>query len=141
MVNRADAITERIRNAGVRATPARVEVLRLLSTAGHALSHQEVEAHFGGRADRVTLYRVLDSLVQAGLAHKLTDDARVFRFSATAAAHVPHTEHGHFRCDDCGRVYCLEALPSAKPRVPQGFRVAHVDLKIRGRCAQCVRVR
>ncbi len=136
----ADAVPERIRAAGARATPARIRVLRLLSEAQRALSHQEIETRLGKLAgDRVTLYRVLDWLVQSGLAHKVTDDARVFRYSIAGEAVLRHTEHGHFRCDGCGRVFCLEALRSSKPRVPRGFRVARVDVSVRGQCANCVR--
>ena len=59
----------RIRAAGARATPARVRVLELLSAAPSPLSHYDIEQSLGeGSLDRVTLYRVLDWMVEAGLA-------------------------------------------------------------------------
>jgi Fur family ferric uptake transcriptional regulator len=116
-------------------------VLAALAQAERALTHAEIEARLGDLAgDRVTLYRVLDWLVQSGLAHKVTDEARVFRFSV-AAGQAQHGQHGHFRCDDCGRVYCLERVQPARPRVPQGFRVAQVEMSVRGKCANCTGAR
>lgn len=125
-----------IRCAGARATPARVRVLRLLRSAPTALSHHEIEQSLGDLAlDRVTLYRVLDWLVATGLAHRNADTRRTFRFSAASSSE--HSAHTHFRCDGCGRVFCLDAAPPPPPRLPEGFLLSRIELDLRGRCAQC----
>jgi Fur family ferric uptake transcriptional regulator len=85
--------------------------------------------------DRVTLYRVLDWLVDKGLAHRNADAGRVFRFSAASTGE--HATHAHFRCESCGGVYCLEAsLPDA-PTLPPGFSLTRMDFDLRGTCARC----
>lgn len=128
---------ETIRAAGARATPARIRVFDFLRAAERALSHHDIESGLGdGGLDRVTLYRVLDWLVEAGLAHKTIDARRVSRFS-TAGALAQHAAHAHFRCDTCGRVFCLDAVRPARPRLPRGFRGGQVELSVRGECAQC----
>ena len=125
-----------IRRCGARATPARIRVLQLLRAAPAPLTHGEIEAALGVPAlDRVTLYRVLDWLVDSGLAHKNADAGRVFRFSAAAAGE--HTTHIHFRCEACGGVYCLDAAPPAAPLLPEGFSLSRMDFDLRGRCARC----
>lgn len=125
-----------IRRTGARATPARLRVLRLLRAAPAALTHHQIEQALGDLAiDRVTLYRVLDWLVESGLAHRNTDAQRVFRFSAAAIGE--HAAHTHFRCEDCGRVFCLEAAPPEPPRLPDGFSLSRIELDLRGRCARC----
>ena len=130
------AVAEHIRRCGARATPARIRVLRLLRTTPTALTHAQIESALGvPLLDRVTLYRVLDWLVDSGLAHKNADASRVYRFSAAAAGE--HTAHVHFRCEACGGVFCLDAAPPAAPVLPAGFRLSRMDFDLRGLCAQC----
>ena len=130
------SLAAQIRSAGARATPARIRVLQILRTAPAALTHHDIDLALGTLTlDRVTLYRVLDWLVEAGLAHKSTDARGVFRFSVAAAGE--HQAHTHFRCDACGRVFCLDAAPPPPPSLPDGFSLARMDLDLRGCCADC----
>lgn len=111
----ADA-ERRLRNASVRVTAARLRVLSVLINARSACSHQDVQDRLADM-DRVTLYRALDCLTDAGVAHKIAGDDRVFRYSAgndpalaseKAAAGAAQHEHGHFKCLRCAKVYCLD---------------------------------
>ena len=132
----ASTLAAQIRSVGARATPARISVLQILRNAPAALTHHDIERALGVAVlDRVTLYRVLDWLVDAGLAHKSTDVRGVFRFSVAAAGE--HQAHTHFRCDFCGRVFCLDAPPPTPPRLPAGFSLSRIDLDLRGCCAHC----
>ncbi len=113
----------RLREASVRVTAARVKVLAALLNARCAFSHQDVQDTLADM-DRVTLYRALDCLTDAGLAHKISGDDRVFRYSAGtehgehgAATHSAHSpvqhQHGHFKCTRCGKVFCLDSSGEA----------------------------
>ena len=126
------------RSLGARATPARVAVLALLESAERALSHHDVEAVLADSGyNRVTLYRVLDWMERTGLAHRTVDALRVFRYSIAATNASLHKTHAHFRCDDCGKVYCLEDIPVASPALPAGFSGKTVELCVSGHCARC----
>lgn len=125
-----------IRAAGVKVTRGRVRVFELLRSAAQPLSHTEVEEALDEAMDRVTLYRVLDSLVACGLALKAVDPRGVFRFSSAGTQHR-HQGHVHFRCVDCGGVFCLKAALPPPPKLPRGFRLAEVELDVRGTCARC----
>ena len=132
----ADAVAERIRATGARVTPARVRVLGLLSAAPAPLSHQDIEGALGAASlDRVTLYRVLDWLVESGLAVKRADERRVWRFSLAGGGE--HRGHVHFRCETCGRVFCLDMPAPRPPKLPGGFTLARAELDLAGRCAEC----
>jgi len=126
-----------LRGAGLRATPVRLEVMRLLDAARSPLNAQEIAERLPGKsADRVTVYRTLNSFVEAGLAHKLDPGDRIYRFSllptlepgseqgaprggakGTApgsegsgrpgAPPPPAPEHPHLVCAQCGTVECL----------------------------------
>ena len=114
-----------LRDASVRVTAARTNVLSTLLTTRAALSHQDIQDTFT-EMDRVTLYRALDCLTEAGLAHKIAVDDRIFRYSA-GTEHHEHTDgsahqhrkpqtqhqHGHFKCTRCARVFCLDDTADA----------------------------
>lgn len=129
--------TDLIEARAAVATPARVQVLDMLLAARSAQSHHALMAQAaadGRPLDKVTLYRVLDWLVAQGLAHSVTGQDRVRRFSASHT----HAGHAHFECDQCGRLFCLPE-PAAPPATPAGFETRCVDLTLHGRCADCVR--
>jgi Fur family ferric uptake transcriptional regulator len=133
-------IAAMLHESGLKATPARKRVLELLSVAREPLSHTSMEAQIaqedGAPLDRVTLYRVLDALVAAGLAVKAVDARGVSRFAARDARRR-HEGHVHFRCTGCGNVFCLKAEPPRPPRLPRGFRLDAIELDVRGVCAAC----
>jgi Fur family ferric uptake transcriptional regulator len=144
-----------LHDASVRITQARVRVLAALLGAGRALSHQDVQDALADM-DRVTLYRALDCLTEAGLAHKIPGDDRIFRYSAGTDHGVasdqeqpdqgPHHQHGHFKCTRCARVFCLDSIGDAgllqdalQETLGKGFRSHDIDFTIKGWCAACAR--
>jgi Fur family ferric uptake transcriptional regulator len=132
-----DQATRLLRQRGVSATPARVRVLQLLLAADAALSHQALQqaaAASGQVFDKVTLYRVLDTLEAQGLVHSVAGHDRVRRFGPMRAHHA----HAHFECASCGRLFCLPGtLATASPELPPGFAPERLDLTVHGRCADC----
>ncbi len=129
---------------GERVTAARTHVLDILLATPTALTHQEIALaarDSGSKLDRVTLYRVLDWLVEKGLAHKIAGEDRVWRFNALAGGapgpEQPH-QHAHFHCARCGRLYCLDELhPVFAFSLPPGFRCDHAELTLHGACPGC----
>ncbi|MEO6565537.1 MAG: transcriptional repressor [Casimicrobiaceae bacterium] len=125
---------------GARATRTRIDVLATLIAAERALTHHEIEARLeqGREVDRVTLYRVLDWLTAQGLAHKLSGDDRVWRFSFTDSVTVAGGHaHAHFQCSDCGKVICLAEARLPAISLPRGFRRRAVEVTVKGSCDQC----
>jgi Fur family transcriptional regulator, ferric uptake regulator len=139
-----------LRGASVRITAARVKVLAALLDAQRAFSHQDVQDAFADM-DRVTLYRALDCLTDAGLAHKIAGDDRVFRYSSGAEHGVtpqdertPHHQHGHFKCTRCAKVFCLDSIGEAgllqnalRESLGKGFQSHDIEFTIKGWCADC----
>ena len=134
------AIESAISATGARVTSARVRVLSVLRAAPGPLSHGDIEDLLKRDSlpgiDRVTLYRVLDWLADAGLANKAADARGVFRFSA-ANPDGEHLAHIHLRCTGCGGVFCLDVTPPPPPVLPQGFRFGGMALDVRGECPSC----
>lgn len=132
-----EARRSRLAAAGLRVTSNRLAVLALIEQAPVALSHADLEAALPAGFDRVTLYRTLDSFVEAGLLSATVGADRVRRFSPLTGDPAGHNDHLHFHCDDCGRVFCLPAKPPRRPSVPEGFQVEGADLYVHGHCADC----
>ncbi len=129
-----------IRATGARVTPARLRVLGLLRQTPTPMSHGEMEDALGRETgpgvDRVTLYRVLDWLVAAGLARKAADARGVFRFTAQEP-NGEHARHVHFRCTRCGGVFCLDLPAPVAPALPPGFCLSGMSLDLHGSCPAC----
>ncbi|ABE49501.1 ferric uptake regulator, Fur family [Methylobacillus flagellatus KT] len=127
-----------IHEIGQRPTSSRVAVLNVLMESEFPLTHHEIlqtltqEAPF----DRVTLYRVLDWLVECNLVHPIMGDDRARRFQLTQRNAKHH--HAHFECSSCGKIFCLdEVKPRIPNSVPSHFTVESVELNIKGQCDHC----
>jgi Fur family transcriptional regulator, ferric uptake regulator len=130
---------ELLKASGLRCTPARDAVLAFLSRQGRPLAHSEIARARGLAAlDRVTLYRTLTALQDAGLVHRVQDHEGAWRF----CAHVRHgrrcpADHPHFQCTRCGRMRCLtdQTLPWVSVRGKE--RITGKQLVVYGLCAAC----
>lgn len=140
------AAEARLRALGARVTQPRLSILACLIESGDPLTHQAVIDRLPAdeAIDRVTVYRVLDWLVDQGLAQKRAGSDRVFRFALVeheAARAEVHRQHSHFHCSRCDRTFCLEgesAPPAqAAPALPSGFAIEHIELTVNGVCAEC----
>ena len=139
-----------LRGVKLRVTAVRLAVLRVLAGSPEALDAQQVFARLDRSAtDRVTVYRTLGTLVEAGLAHRVDPGDRVFRFSLTdhsACTPQRHAhEHPHFVCDACGTVECLDdaevivqpmkARPARARRTTP--RIDRRAVTLHGTCGKC----
>lgn len=131
-----------LRRAGLRATAARVAVLRLLAAEGTPMSHADVTealADFG--FDQSTLFRCLNEMADAHLVARLDLGDQLRRFELAKADGDGEAGHPHFMCIDCGELKCLEGYsikvtPEKGPRRKALGTITEVLL--RGRCGDCV---
>jgi Fur family ferric uptake transcriptional regulator len=123
-----------LRGAGLRCTPARLAVLEHFHRTGGTQSHNDVVAALDA-LDRVTIYRVLVDLAEAGLLARTDLGDRVWRFELARHAE----EHPHFVCTDCGSVQCLDGLTVAVTgaKVPKAVRARKISIQLKGRCDHC----
>lgn len=124
-----------VRAAGLRATGIRLDVYGVLAEAEHPLSHREVSERLPA-LDRVSVFRNLGALADAGLVRRLELGDHTFRFELAEARH----RHAHFTCRACGDVTCLDevglALPSDAPQRLSAL-LADADIQLRGLCEGC----
>lgn len=136
--NFSDKAEGLLRGTATRVTRGRIAVLATLLESRRALTHHEVETKLDHlhNIDRVTVYRVLEWLTDNGLAHRLSGDDRVWRFTAARKDH--EGDHPHFKCVNCGEMICLgNSIQMPHIAVPSGYKGERVEITVSGRCSSC----
>lgn len=142
-----DPWTALLHGKGLRATAATKLVLSTLQASAEPLSHEELEQRVmaaddaGSKPDRVTLYRILERLCQAGLVRKASHADRGWKFAL-----AKQDEAGTFECDQCHELTPLEQddkLSEALALIgsylkAKGTEAAPSFLSAHGVCAKCV---
>jgi Fur family ferric uptake transcriptional regulator len=136
-----DAHAVTIREAGLRVTQPRLAVMQVLEKERSPLSHADlINALDGQGFDRVTLYRNLNDLADAGIIARTEVGDHVWRFELRGQTETHTGIHPHFTCTDCGSVACLpgDAVQiSRSGRVPKAVREQTVEVSLRGVCDRC----
>jgi Fur family ferric uptake transcriptional regulator len=94
-----------------------------------------------GSINRVTVYRILDLLVDHGLVERISTGGRAFCYGMAPNEH--HRPHAHFYCTRCGRMDCLnpESLTIDIDALLQTFpgRIDKVEVRVDGICKDCLK--
>ncbi|TAE79313.1 MAG: Fur family transcriptional regulator, partial [Bacteroidetes bacterium] len=77
-----------------RTTIAKTEIQELIVSSPVALSHAEIQKSLEGLCDRVTIYRVLDRLMEEGVIHKIVNVDGVVKYAGCHSCSAKHT-HNH----------------------------------------------
>ena len=137
-----DTTAQLLKKVGLRRTAARETLLLLLADAGHPLSHRDILARQKGKEalDRVTVYRTLETLQEAGILHRIqgTDGAWRFCRHQCESAEKCAGNHIHFLCSNCDQMSCLPEQPLPWIVAPRGALIHSKQLVVHGYCAACV---
>ncbi len=136
---RYQALCERTRSRGLRMTPQRDVLLKVLSTMRHHPTADELSRAVRRRLPSVstaTVYRNVQQLAAAEVISRLERASDVIRYDANPVA------HHHFICTECGHVedVYLESVSyridyQRTGRRPSG--VTSCEVQLRGLCPQC----
>jgi Fur family transcriptional regulator, ferric uptake regulator len=120
-----------------RNTTAKTEIKELIVSSSVAMSHSEIQMALGAICDRVTIYRVLERLLEDGTIHKIVNLEGVVKYAGCHSCSEKHNHnHIHFSCQKCKSVTCLENVePSYK--LPKNYKVSEMNFTLSGLCPQC----
>jgi Fur family ferric uptake transcriptional regulator len=122
----------------LRRTDQRRTILDILLNAKGPRTADEIMATMIRKsANKVTVYRTLESMVATGLVHKAFVHKRAEHFElANRCTDVQC--HPHFTCTNCGETFCLTDtfLPLIKG-LKKGFVVHRQRVGIEGLCSSC----
>ena len=130
----------RLTTAGLDATAHRVQVLLAVGNTAQPSSAVEILEKIRTRTDinRVTVYRILDLLVEHEVLNRLTLGKHSQRFCLRGVER--EEDHAHFHCTRCDRYLCIDApVSSLTPEalVRMDLDVEHVDIRLEGVCPAC----
>jgi Fur family transcriptional regulator, ferric uptake regulator len=135
-------LKERIDNlldsAKLKRTEPRRMVLEVLLNAATPLTADEIVSAIGKTGpNRVTVYRILESIVEAGIVHKafVAEGSQHFEMADKCTEHQCHP---HFICTDCGRTSCMHDVSvSMATSTPAGFVIQRQQVRLEGLCPEC----
>ena len=124
--------------SGFRLTPQRQQVYEVLMQKRDHPTADEVFIRAKQEMPDIsmaTVYNCLDALVKSGIVRQVNLERAATRYCPNMK------EHTHFHCDECGRMYDIDYHSEAcqhEVEIPDGFKVSHLELSIRGLCPACV---
>lgn len=127
-----------LKTAKLYCTESRLTVLEILAKADKPLSQEQIAGRSGKKHfDKVTIYRTLESLLQAGLVHKAFMEKRAWHFELAHNC-TEHQCHPHFTCSSCGDTHCLTEISLPMAKSPhQGFVIHRQQVRLEGLCPKC----
>lgn len=127
-----------LKGAKLYCTQARIAILRALLETARPLRHDQISPGLKERTfNKVTVYRTLESLVEAGLVHRAFTYKRTWYFELADHC-TQHQCHPHFTCTSCGVTHCLTDVSLPMARVSQkGFVISRQQVRLEGLCPAC----
>lgn len=134
-----------LESSGVAATPNRIHVLEAIGNNTSPLTASDVfnivdRVH---SINRVTVYRILDLLVDKQILERLRVGSRAAYYGL--APNENHDPHPHFYCTRCGQMDCLHAgavsIDSESLQRTFAGEIAKVEVRIDGICKNCLKLR
>jgi Fur family transcriptional regulator, ferric uptake regulator len=133
-----------LESSGLGQTPGRLQVLEIIGNSSSPLSVQEISYTLQRalQINRVTLYRILDLLVDHKIVERITAGDRSFRYGLAESPN--HPRHPHFFCTACGSMECLNpqsvsldftSLDTTFPAL-----IEKVEVRLDGVCKTCLRL-
>lgn len=128
---------------GLDPTPNRVRIMEVIGNNPSPIRAQEIFTTVRRTAEinRVTVYRILDLLVEKGLVARLGGGGRSLAYGI--APNENHPAHPHFHCKNCDVLQCLQP-GSLKVDVGDYQRsfageIRGVDVRVEGICSACLK--
>jgi Fe2+ or Zn2+ uptake regulation protein len=131
---------QRLREAGLLATGARVAILEALASDRRHPTAEMLLESLHARIPSLsmsTVYATLESFLQRGLIHRITGTSGRLRVDGTKQ------NHDHAVCRNCGDVFDIDRdwLQRPKPprELPHGLQVTNLHIQYEVVCPSCQR--
>lgn len=129
--------------SGVEATVNRIHVLEAIGNNNYPLTAMDIFTIVDRMQsiNRVTVYRILDLLVEKKILERLNVGSRAAYYGL--APNENHAPHPHFYCTECGQMDCLnsESIHINTDRLRKTFpgKIKKVEIRVDGICKNCLK--
>lgn len=132
-------LAQRLRESGLRATPDRMHIFRVLAESAEPLTVRAIAARLREEHLNITtIYRVMELFVALGIVHPVIVGHEAVGYELMAPFR-PH--HEHFLCAKCGRVVDIYDCPFedalATLSRDGGYEVTFHQMEMHGVCRAC----
>jgi Fur family ferric uptake transcriptional regulator len=126
-------------NNGMSRTRNRVKILNALKAATVPLSGKEICTQLNGGCDKSTVYRTLNALFEKDILQRVIIDHEVkYALRAGDRSGSGHdSDHLHFKCSICDRLFCLTEVEVGEYKLPEGFEGEENQFLVIGKCNIC----
>ncbi|MDP1580827.1 MAG: Fur family transcriptional regulator [Candidatus Didemnitutus sp.] len=128
-----DALTKRLTDTGLRATPQREVVFKVILEKRDHPTADEIFARVKAQMPTIslaTVYNCLETLVQNGLVRQVNFDRAPTRYCPNLH------EHAHFHDETTGAVHDIdvpaEVMVKLRELLPHGYDACAIELSFRG---------
>lgn len=134
---------ELLASASLEATANRLGVLEVIGNNRFPLSAGDIFKTLGRSSsiNRVTVYRILDLLVECGVIERISTGGRAFYYGLAPNEH--HQSHPHFYCTSCGQMDCLDPQSLSVETEPlwktYPGKIDKVEVRVDGVCKNCLK--
>ncbi len=124
---------------GLSKTRSRINILNLLKRVNTPLSGKEICFELKEKCDKSTVHRTLNSLFEKKIVQRVIVDREVkYALRITVNNGNGHeSDHVHFKCSECERLFCLTELEVQDYLLPEGFIKEENQFLVIGKCNKC----
>lgn len=130
---------EILQNHQLKKTTPRVAIIQALQGSPFPMSENEVKEKIGDLYDRITFYRSAQTLMDAGIIHRIVADNTNIKYALNRfdEKHQHATDHVHFFCHQCNSLVCLNEVKTQPYALPSGYLTQQCEVIIKGLCDKC----
>lgn len=131
--------SQELRSMDLKVTPARLGVLKALENTNNPIDAESIRRYLKKnkiKADKVTVFRILNSLTEKGIANpiELNEGKKRFEYAGKA-------DHHHFMCAICGGIEdisdCNIEILEKYIMLEKGMLIKRHSLEFFGVCKLC----
>lgn len=130
---------DELNNLKLRATPARIALMKLLESATEPVDVQTMIEYLSKsniKTDPATVFRIINMFTEKNLTKQIQLNEGKFRYELSSK-----TDHHHFICEKCGEIEdisdCNIEMIENEIRKKKGLLIKNHSLEFFGLCKSC----